>query len=96
MSSTDPPSFPDIEIAVRSPGEFVRVLQAVREALADGTLVQVKPPDAPYALDDIRTVSDDGPWPDYVEAHFENIKTGARYRLAVETYHGSGGSWKPG
>ena len=42
----------------------------------------------------ISKIPDDGPWPDYIEMHFEDAKSGERYRLSVETYHGAGGSWE--
>jgi hypothetical protein len=71
----------------------VRILQAVRAAIAQRTLVQIRPARAPFALDDIHAVSDGGPWLDYIEAYFESPTTGARYKLSVETYHGAGGSW---
>jgi hypothetical protein len=37
-------------------------------------------------------IPDEGPWPDYLEAVLEDDQ-GHRYRLTVETYHGTGGSW---
>ncbi len=94
MSTAAIPFFPDVEIAIRCPEDFVSVLQAVRNAIAQGTLVHVKPAGAAFALDDILVLRDEGPWPDYVEAYFESAATGARYRLSAETYHGAGGSWE--
>ncbi len=50
--------------------------------------------DAPFAIRDVHAIPDEGPWPDYVEVYFEDSR-GKRYKLAVETYHGFGGSWAP-
>lgn len=80
-------------LEIRSPQEFIEVLRRVRSALASGSLCQFKPVDAPFAMDDITVVNDAGPWPDYVEAYFEDPATRARYKLTAETYHGAGGRW---
>jgi hypothetical protein len=85
-------SFPDTEVRVSSPGGLARVLRDAKQCVAEGVLRQVRPVDAPFAIDDLLTVPDEGPWPDYLEAYFED-RQGQRYKLVVETYHGSGGSW---
>ena len=85
-------SFPEDEARISSPGELAAVLREAKQCVAQGVLRQVKPTNAPFALDDLSTVPDDGPWPDYVEAYFED-RQGKRYKLTVETYHGAGGSW---
>ncbi len=87
-------SFPDIESAVSTPGQLAALLRETKECLAKGVLRQVKPTSAPLALDDLWTVSDDGPWPDFIEAYFED-RQGKLYKLAVETHHGAGGTWGP-
>jgi hypothetical protein len=71
----------------------VAVLREVKQCVAQGILLQVKPANAPFALDDLTTVPDEGPWPDYVEAYFVD-RHGKQYKLTVETYHGAGGSWR--
>lgn len=85
-------SFPDIEACISSPGELAAILREAKQCIAQGILHQVRPANAPFALDDLSAVPDDGPWPDYLEAYFED-RQGKRYKLAVETYHGIGGSW---
>jgi hypothetical protein len=87
-------SFPNIEARISSPGELATVLRQAKQCVARGILRQVKPANAPFALDDLASIPDDGPWPDYVEAYFVDLK-GKQYRLTVETYHGAGGSWGP-
>ena len=83
----------ETEFEIRTPQEFTRVLREIKHALASGKLRQVRPAQAAFAMDDITSVNEDGPWPDYVEAYFEDVSTRAVYKLAVETYHGAGGSW---
>jgi hypothetical protein len=90
--------FPATDMQISTRGQFRALLQDVKRCLANGTLRQVKPPpEHPYpstVIDDIRTVPDDGPWPaDIIEAYFKD-RSGRRYQLEVETYHGSGGSWR--
>jgi len=85
-------SFPEVEARISSPGELAAVLRETKQCIAQGILRQVKPGNAPFALDDLATVPDEGPWPDYVEAYFVD-RDGQQYRLRVETYHGTGGSW---
>ena len=87
-------TYPVADIEIKSPHDLTGVLQGIKRALADGSLRQFKPADAALALDDLNAVSDVGPWPDYIEAYFTNPKTGERYKLTAETYHGSGGSWQ--
>lgn len=84
--------FPDVETKISSPKELTAILREAKQRLADGTLRQIKPANTPFAVDDFSAVPDQGPWPDYLEAHFED-RRGRRYKLTVETYHGAGGSW---
>lgn len=85
-------SFPEAEARISSPGELAAVLREAKQCIAQGILRQVKPANAPFALDDLATVPDEGPWPDYLEAYFVD-EHGKQYKLTVETYHGARGSW---
>ena len=38
---------------------------------------------------------DDGPWPDYICYYFRCPTCHRIFEFSVETYHGSGGHWKP-
>lgn len=81
---------------IDSPEELAEFLRVISDAINNGGLMQVFPDNAPFATkDDIRSMSPDGPWPDYLEVYFQDAKTGKHYKLAVETYHGSGGTWEP-
>jgi len=91
-------AFPASAKHIAARGQFKAVLQEVKRCLANGMLRQIKPPpEHPYpgtVIEDIRRVPDDGPWPnDIIEAYFEDYG-GQRYKLQVETYHGSGGTWE--
>jgi hypothetical protein len=84
--------FPEQEIEISSPAQLRAVLVQAKHCVASGTLRHVRLLEAPFAADDLSTIPDDGPWPDYLEGYFED-RDGTRYRLAVETCHGAGGSW---
>ena len=89
-----PAAFPQVQIEINSPGDFVAVLRAIRRCLEDGTLRQVTLPTSLIAQLNFAEIPISGPWPDYVEGHFKTAK-GATFVLQVESYHGTGGSWTP-
>jgi hypothetical protein len=84
--------FPDMEITISSPAQLTKVLRQAKRCLADGTLRHIDSAESQFAVPDLAKVADEGPWPDYIEAHFEDDH-GHQYKLAVETYHGAGGTW---
>jgi len=70
------------------------VLGVVRDAVNSGELVQTYPSHKIGATsNDIRDIPPDGPWPDDILAWFRESSTGRVFRLDVDVYHGSGGSW---
>ena len=86
--------FPDEHVSIGSPQELVRVLRRLRELVALGALVQVNKSSTDFPSVLLADVSDDGPWPDFLDMRFRS-PAGRRYRLSVETFHGTGGSWAP-
>ena len=82
--------------AVQRPTELETLLRGIKEAVAAGSLRQVRPDPSPFATDlDIGDLAEHGPWPDYLEMRFDVAGSRVRYKLAVETYHGAGGTWGP-
>ena len=82
---------------IRSPGDLADVIRRVAEAVRAGDLLPFKPAKPPPLLGietDIRKLDAEGPWPDYLELHFKDVRTGQRFRLVAETYHGAGGHWE--
>jgi hypothetical protein len=59
-----------------------------------GAFRQLWPKKEWMSEEEINKIPEDGPWPDYIEMFFEDARSGERYRLSVETYHGSGGTWE--
>lgn len=81
---------------VETPAELAALIREIKAAISTGSLEQIRPDPSPLATDAaISDLPDKGPWPDYVELRFRVPGTGARYKLAAETYHGTGGTWGP-
>jgi hypothetical protein len=86
------------EVRIETPDDLEAILRMVRAALADGVISQDQHwPEGQLHVNQlpIGTLGDNGTWPDYFEYYFRCMSDGRRYRLSVETYHGSGGSWMP-
>jgi hypothetical protein len=86
--------FPDEHVSVSSPQDLASILRRLRELVASGALVPVNSSSTDFPTAQFADVSDDGPWPDYLDIRFRN-RVGQYYRLSVETFHGTGGSWTP-
>jgi hypothetical protein len=86
--------FPDEHVSVATPQDMVRVLRQLRQLVGSGALVQMTTSGADFLPVLLADVSDDGPWPDFLDMRFRS-PAGRCYRLSVETFHGCGGSWTP-
>lgn len=83
---------PAAGLRIDSATSFSSILRQLKQCLVEGSLRQVHSGAPGYERVDVATLGEEGAWPDYVEAHFEESR-GRRFRLSVETYHGAGGSW---
>lgn len=81
---------------IQTPRELTLLLQELKQILIHGQLEQVLSSTFPFGTNaSLLEIPDEGPWPDYLELHFQVPFLGKRYMLSVETYHGMGGSWGP-
>jgi hypothetical protein len=80
------------DVTISSPADLVVVLREVNAYVAQGRLHQLEVSNPSFPECSLKEISETGPWPDYIEGLLED-SAGYRYRLAVETYHGTGGSW---
>lgn len=81
---------------IATPVDLACLIREIKTAVAAGFLEQVRPDSSPFATDmAIADLPEEGPWPDYIEMRFQVRGTARRYKLAVETYHGAGGTWAP-
>ena len=77
------------KIKINHPYEYFNIIDQLKPIIDKGTLVLVE---GTCALDKIKK---DMPWPnDFFEHIFECKFCSQKFKLSVETYHGSGGSWE--
>jgi len=83
------------EIHIGSPGQFARVVQEIRTAVAEGRLIYnaFESDRELVGQQSFVTLDMNGPLPDLVRHHFHCPVCGNCYGLFVELYHGSGGTW---
>ena len=78
-------------VALRSPCELTHAIGLLRERVRSGALLDItQPAHSPSGRFDNLPLT--APWPDYVEHYFHCSTCDHRFRLAVDTYRGSGGS----
>lgn len=81
---------------IDGPVALKRVLASLRADVEAGRLVQYFDPEALLGTDrHLAEIPLEGPWGDYLELYFRSPRTGERYRLTAETYHGQGGAFEP-
>jgi hypothetical protein len=85
--------FPYTNLSIRSPMELRSILARLRMCLHDNVLIARSRPESLTAMTGVEEIPLDGPWPDYIEAYFTD-SAGNEFSLAVETYHGAGGTWE--
>jgi hypothetical protein len=78
-------------VEIRTPGELARAIRIIRSSLEDQSITDITQA-AHSPSGDFGDLPDSGPWPDYVEHYFKCTACGHRFRLAVDTYHGAGGT----
>lgn len=85
------------EEKIRSPYSLKNAIKYVRSKLLVGTIIE-----SSFYLSDkvgestpFDCINEEGPWDDFFVCYFECPKCKVIYQLSCETYHGSGGSWKP-
>jgi hypothetical protein len=78
------------------PAELRQAITLAKQYITGGTLQEVES-EAAKALGDLpfSRVSAEGPWDDVLHYRFRCRQCGELFELAAETYHGSGGAWKP-
>lgn len=83
------------EHAITSPGALRHALASLQADVAAGRLEQYFDPNALMGTERrIDEIALDGPWEDYLELYFRDPRTGERYQLSAETYHGQGGRFE--
>lgn len=75
-------------IDIKSPGKLEQVVNSLNELIRQGAIKEVAGNCMVTDLIHQKTL------PDFIEIDFIEYATNYRFRLAVETYHGSGGFFK--
>ena len=77
------------KITITEPYVYYDLVKQLQTMLTEGTMSLVR------ATCDLKAIGQNLPWPaDYIEHLFECTSCGRQFRLAIETYHGSGGVWE--
>ena len=79
---------------IRSPSDLVQAIRVAQDHVANGTIVEV-PSSSTVSREPLSTVRPEGPWEDIVDYGFRCTSCGQLFYLSAETYHGSGGEWRP-
>jgi hypothetical protein len=81
----------NVEYKVKLPSDLRKAIAVARDNLADGMISDVTTGHG-RLFDELTT---SGKWDDVLLYHFQCNTCGQKFELSVETYHGSGGWWKP-
>ena len=80
--------------SIRSPKELQSLLETLCSLVESGLVEEHVDGRSQFSPNiRIADIKPEGPWPDYFELLFCNPSTGKKYKLEVETYHGTGGEW---
>ena len=88
------PSCKDLntEFQIKLPSDLRKAIAVTRDNLADGTISDVTTHGFYKSFDELISL---GKWDDVLLYHFKCNTCGQLFALSAETYHGSGGVWKP-
>jgi hypothetical protein len=79
---------------INKPTDLRRVIGIVGKELRDG-VISGGEPDPIAGGTPFEELLDGASWDDYLSYRFTCKHCGQAFRLKAETYHGSGGSWRP-
>ena len=86
------------ERRIETPDALKSIFQTIRANLQNGVIVEDPywpSGQIPVAQPSFSSLPSEGPWPDYFEYYFRCVECDCLFQLSVETYHGTGGQWKP-
>ena len=83
-----------MQVQIASPSQLQQAARVALANVADGTIRDITA-GSPSGRASFREVAASEVWPDVVSFHFQCQYCAQRFSLEAETYHGSGGQWKP-
>lgn len=79
-------------VKIESRQQLTDMLSLIQKLVYDSELEQIWFPNNQFASkEDVSSVDANGPWPDYLEMYFKELKSNKTFKLSVETFHGAGG-----
>jgi hypothetical protein len=81
-----------LSVEIQTPGDLSKALRVIRANLADSSITDVTQSNNSQS-GEFLNLEERGPWPDHLSYQFKCTRCGHQFRLAVETYHGAGGTW---
>ena len=85
----------DVEYQISSPSDLRQAISVVRDNVADGTLKEIASEQSGLPQRPFSEVASSGQWDDVMVYRFQCQHCSAQFVLDAETYHGSGGTWRP-
>jgi hypothetical protein len=79
---------------ISKPADLRRVIEIVAKELRNGTISEGEP-DPMAGGTPFEELMGGANWDDYLSYRFACNSCGQTFRLSAETYHGSGGAWRP-
>jgi len=84
-----------IEYQISSPSDLRQAVAVVRDNLADGTLREIGSEQSGLPQRPFSEVASSGQWDDVLVYQFQCQHCSEQFILEAETFHGSGGAWRP-
>jgi len=84
-----------IEYQISTPSDLRQAIAVVRDNLADGTLKEISPEQSGLPQRSFSEVASSGQWDDVLVYRFQCQHCSEQFILDAETFHGSGGAWRP-
>ena len=78
---------------ISMPGDLKQAIRVAKDNVADGTISVIE--NAEKISQPFFQLSESGTWDDIVHYEFKCNSCGQKFHLVAETYHGTGGEWKP-
>ena len=86
----------NVEYRITTPTDLRQAIRMVGESVADGTLREIDAGSNAYCSIPFSDLVNGAGWDDFVSYDFQCCHCGQGFHLGAETYHGSGGAWRPG
>lgn len=86
----------NVEYRVASPSDLRNAIAVARDSIKAGTIQEIPSQSIAFGGNaSFQDIANGGAWDDFVCFDFKCSHCGQRFQLSAETYHGSGGAWRP-